>query len=49
MSVLQATCVRRGLVINLEALSEQPEKRDFKRDMVKEMHASRATYVATRR
>ena len=38
--------VRRGLVINLEALSERPEKRDFKRDMVKEMHASRAAYVA---
>ena len=38
--------VRRGLVINLEALSERPEKRDFKRDMVKEMHADRAAYVA---
>jgi len=38
--------VRRGLVVNLEALSERPEKRDFKRDIVVEMHAGRAAYVA---
>jgi hypothetical protein len=38
--------VRRGLVINLEALSERPETRDFQRDVVEEMYAGRAAYVA---
>jgi RepB DNA-primase from phage plasmid len=38
--------VRRGLVINLEALSERPETRDFQRNVVEEMHAGRAAYVA---
>ena len=38
--------VRRGLVIDLEALSERPEKREFQRNVVEEMHAARAAYVA---
>ena len=38
--------VRRGLVIDLEALSERPEMRHFQRKVLEEMPADRAAYVA---
>jgi putative DNA primase/helicase len=38
--------VRRGLTINLEALTERPETREFKRNVVEELRANRARYVA---
>jgi putative DNA primase/helicase len=38
--------VRRGLVINLEALSERPEERDFKDDPLQRARAERERYIA---
>jgi hypothetical protein len=38
--------VRRGLMCELEALIERPERREFRRDVVKELYVGRARYVA---
>jgi hypothetical protein len=38
--------VRRGLMCELEALIERPERREFQHDVVKELYVGRARYVA---